>query len=145
MRPFFLDPITQQPLSTKKYYDVISWLTTQAVFSFVAAPFVMLQFDRSITVWARNYYFAVVGTVLSMAFFASPAKAYLRRALEKRAREAGARLVRTSSSDSIAGGKRPEPVLGLGDPVKDIDEAIQEIRAEVEKRKATEGASKKAQ
>lgn len=103
----------------------------------------MLQLDRSIAVWAVNYYFAVFGTALSVAFFASPGKAYLRRALEKRARAAGARLVRTSSSDSIAGGKRPEPVLGLTDPVKDIDEAIQEIKAEVDRRKADEGAPKK--
>ncbi|RYP46009.1 hypothetical protein DL768_007725 [Monosporascus sp. mg162] len=136
IRPFFLDPVSQQPLPTKNYYDFVSWLTTQATFSFVVAPFILLRLDKSLAVWASVYFYAVIGTGASMAFFASPAKMYLRKKLEKRTGAAGVRLVRSASTESLGDGKRSEPVLGISDPVKDIDEAIQEIKEELEKQQA---------
>ena len=141
VRPFFLDPTSQQPLPSKKYYDFLSWFTTQVTFSFVAAPFVVLRLDESLAVWASVYFYAVIGTIFSMAFFASPAKGYLRQALEQRAKAAGGKLVRSISTDSLAGGRRPEPVLGIGDdPIKDWGEAVEELRAEVERVHAKQGA-----
>ncbi|RYP79486.1 hypothetical protein DL769_002941 [Monosporascus sp. CRB-8-3] len=145
IRPFFLDPVSQQPLPTKKYYDFVSWLTTQATFSFVVAPFILLRLDKSLAVWASVYFYAVIGTGVSMAFFASPAKVYLRKQLEKRTRAAGVRLVRSASTESLGDGKRPEPVLGIGDPVKDIDEAIQEIKEELEKQQAKKSRNTKGE
>ncbi|KAI8635019.1 MBOAT family protein [Xylariaceae sp. FL1651] len=131
VRPFFLDPVTQKPLPSKKYYDIVSWLATQTTFSFAAAPFIILSFKESLIVWSRVYFYAVITTFATLAFFASPAKAHLRKMLEKRTHEAGTRLTRTASTESISS-TRQEPVLGLSaDPGKDIDEAIQEIRAEV--------------
>lgn len=83
-----------------------------------------------------------------MAFFASPAKPALRKALEQRAAKAGvvpaeknatgtnpARkpLPRTASTDSLQ-----EPILGLSvDPERDVDEAVKEIRREVQARRAS--------
>ncbi|KAI0022080.1 MBOAT, membrane-bound O-acyltransferase family-domain-containing protein [Xylariomycetidae sp. FL0641] len=130
VRPFFLDPVTQKPLPSKKYYDIASWLATQTTFSFVVAPFVILQLEPSLIVWKRVYFYAVITTLASMAFFSSPAKAHLRAALEKRSRDAGARMVRSASTDSVASlGSHREPVLGLSaDPGKDLDEALQEIK-----------------
>ncbi|RYP16264.1 hypothetical protein DL765_005232 [Monosporascus sp. GIB2] len=145
IRPFFLDPVSQQPLPTKKYYDFISWLTTQATFSFVVAPFILLRLDKSLAVWASVYFYAVIGTGASMAFFASPAKVYLRKQLEKRTTAAGVRLARSASTDSLGDGKRSEPVLGIGDPVKDIDEAIQEIKEELEKQQAKRNLNTKGE
>ncbi|XXG96711.1 CAAX prenyl protease [Hypoxylon texense] len=138
VRPFFLDPATQKPLPTKKYYDIASWFATQATFSFVVAPFVILRLDHSLQAWGRVYYYAILTTGAGMAFFASPAKASLRKALDKRSQEAGVRLVRSVSSDSLAqSGRGQEPVLGLSaDPGRDIDEAIQELRGEVERAQA---------
>ncbi|KAI0013946.1 MBOAT-domain-containing protein [Xylariaceae sp. FL0662B] len=138
VRPFFLDPATQKPLPSKKYYDAASWLATQATFSFAAMPFVILRFDDSLEVWRRVYFYAIVTTAASLAFFASPAKAHLRTRLEqRRAPTAAAGLSRTASSDSISGRPRQEPVLGLSsDPGRDIDEAFQEIREEVERAQA---------
>lgn len=64
-----------------------------------------------------------------MAFFASPGKTFLKKKLEARQAHAGVKLTRTASQDSITG---REPVLGLSaDPQKDLDEAVDEIRAEV--------------
>ncbi|KAI1334190.1 MBOAT family protein [Xylariaceae sp. FL0016] len=134
VRPFFLDSVTQKPTPNKKYYDFASWFATQAVFSFTVAPFVILQLDKCLIAWARVYFYAIVAVGGSMAFFMSPAKLHLRRALEKRTREAGARLVRSTSQESLASGHGGEPLLGLSaDPGQDVDEAIQEIRGEIEK------------
>jgi lysophospholipid acyltransferase len=89
-----------------------------------------------------------------MAFFASPAKPALRRALEQRAAKAGVvanpeksssanakrqPLVRTTSNDSVSHG----PVMGLSDDLeKDVDEALSEIKAEMEARARRASASK---
>ncbi|KAI1412979.1 MBOAT family protein [Hypoxylon sp. FL1857] len=133
IRPFFLDPVTQKPLPNKKYYDIASWLATQTTFSFVVTPFVILRLDQSLQAWSRVYFYAIATTGASMAFFASPAKAHLRRMLDQRTRAAGVKMVRSASTDSLTG-KGQEPVLGLSsDPGRDIDEAIRELREEVEK------------
>ena len=146
-----MDPKTQAPLPSKKYYDFVSWLTTQIFFAFATAPFLVLSFSGSITAWSRVYFFAIIGTLASMGFFASPAKLHLRRMLEQRAAKASStqqsagapvtpgatngsdssQLRRSVSTDSL----RDEAVLGLGlssDPQRDLDEALSEIRAEVD-------------
>jgi len=90
-----------------------------------------------------------------MAFFASPAKPALRRVLEERVAKAGVMtnsekgtstgtsvrkpLVRTTSTDSIS----REPLLGLSsDPERDVDEALSELKAEMEARARRASASK---
>ncbi|KAI0413713.1 membrane-bound O-acyltransferase domain-containing protein 1 [Xylaria grammica] len=139
IRPFFLDPVTQKPLPNKKYYDFASWLATQTTFSFVAAPFIILGFKDSLEVWSRVNFYAIFTTFATLAFFASPAKVYLRKMFENRSREAGGRLSRTNSTDSI-NGIRQEPVLGVSaDPAKDINEAIREIQVEVGKARKDPG------
>lgn len=157
LRPFFLDPKTQAPLPSKKYYDFFSWLVTQLTFSFATVPFLVLSLSGSLTAWSRLYFYAVIGTVLSMAFFASPAKPALKRMLEQRAAKAGViseskkgssassggrpteYTTRNASSDSLSG----EPMLGLSsDLERDMDEALSEIRAEVEARARRASASK---
>ncbi|KAI1151175.1 MBOAT family protein [Nemania diffusa] len=131
VRPFFLDPVTQKPLPNKKYYDFASWLATQTTFSFVVAPFIILDLKQSLQVWSRVNFYGIFTTIATLAFFASPAKVHLRKMLEKKSREAGGHLSRSTSAENLK-----EPVLGLSaDPGKDINEAILEIQVEVEKAK----------
>lgn len=139
-RPFFLDPATQKPLPSKRLYDVFSYLVTQLTFTFATTPFLLLTMDTSLLVWSRVYFYAVGGIIASMAFFASPAKSLLRKKLEERQAKAagsiggkarGAPLVRTSSTDSIS----RLPVLGIsGDPAREVDEAMAELKSEIELR-----------
>ncbi|KIM95007.1 hypothetical protein OIDMADRAFT_134806 [Oidiodendron maius Zn] len=130
IRPFFLDPKTSQPTSYKIYYDIASYLTTQLTFSFVVCPFVTLTLSASLLVWSRVYFYAIIGTGLATAFFASPAKAYLVKQLNNRSGASGAKLARTKSQESIAA---KEPVLGLPpNPEKDFQEIVQEVKAEFE-------------
>ncbi|KAI1866049.1 uncharacterized protein JN550_008027 [Neoarthrinium moseri] len=145
IRPFFLDPVTQNPLPSKRYYDIASWFATQAIFSFVVAPFVILDFADSFTVWSRVYFYAIVATGASLAFFSSPGKQWLRARQEQRTKDAGVKLVRNLSTESlVASGTSRPPILGLSqDPIRDVNEMVDEIRAEVERVKR-EGPRRRA-
>ena len=133
-------------------------IVTQLTFSFVAAPFLILTFSGSLLAWSRVYFYAVVGTAASMAFFASPAKKTLRKMLEARAAKAGVvtpglegkqqqqqlasgnkrvgEMKRMGSTDSL----QSLPVLGMSlDPERELDEALSEIKAEMEARNLGRG------
>ncbi len=125
--------MTQAPLPSKRYYDMLSFLATQLVFSFTVTPFVLLTFKDSFLAWSRVYFYAIIGVAASMAFFASPARPALRQMIDERARRAGVAaagtrpdgLHRTASTDSVGG----EPVLGVSsDPQKEIDDIVRELR-----------------
>jgi lysophospholipid acyltransferase len=90
---------------------------------------VLLTLPASWLVWSRVYFYAIIGTILSTAFFASPAKPWLKRKLEERANKAGSSLKKSYSQESLAG---QQPVMGL--PPESLDEAINEIKMEVEAR-----------
>ena len=88
VRPFFLTPDDQHPTAYKVYYDVLSYFVTQATFCFTTAPFVLLTLPSSLLVWARVYFYAVLGVAASMVFFASPAKPWLKKQLRLRNQDA---------------------------------------------------------
>ncbi|KAM5353757.1 hypothetical protein ACJ41O_000407 [Fusarium nematophilum] len=132
VRPFFLDPLTGNPSPKKKYYDFASYLATQLTFTFATAPFLVLSLKGSLLAWSRVYFYAVVWTILSLVLFSAPGKLALKKQLEKRQGRASAKLVRTLSTDSITG---KDPILGISkDPERDINEAVEELKAEVESR-----------
>lgn len=107
-------------------------VVTQLTFAFATMPFLVLTLRDSLVVWSRVYFYALAWTLASMVFFLSPGKAMLQRQLEKRQGRANAKLIRTISTDSLTG---KEPILGISkDPERDISEAVEEIRAEVEAR-----------
>jgi lysophospholipid acyltransferase len=131
-RPFFLEPMTSQPTSAKIYYDIFSYVVTQLAFSFTTAPFVLLTLPASFLVWTRVYFYAIIGTALSTAFFASPAKVRLIKMLNERSGNVGPKLPRTRSQESLAS---KEPVLGLPpNPQKDLGKVVKEVKAEMEAR-----------
>lgn len=125
IRPFFLTADGQRPTPYKIYYDVLSYLATQTAFCFTTAPFVLLTLPDSLLVWIRVYLYAVLGAAASMAFFASPAKPWLIKKL------------RTRNQNALQPKEKAEhPLMGLpSDPAGDIDEAVSEIKEEVEARR----------
>jgi lysophospholipid acyltransferase len=128
VRPFFLTPDGQNPTRYKPIYDGVCWFMTQFAFCFTTAPFVVLGFGDSIQVWSRVYFYGIVGVAVSMAFFASPAKPYLAKTLDRRNHP----YIRKT----VAQETNYLPSLGLpSDPGREIDEAIDEIRQEVEMRR----------
>jgi lysophospholipid acyltransferase len=121
-------PDGQRPSPYKVYYDVATYFVTQTVFCFTTAPFVILTMRGSLLAWTRVYYYAIAGVAASMALFASPAKDWLIQQQRKRSHPS---LHRTHSYDTSY-----QPLLGLPhDPQRDVDEAVQEIRAEVQARR----------
>jgi lysophospholipid acyltransferase len=134
LRPFFMDPVSGKPLPSKRYYDVLTYFVTQLSFSFATVPFLILSFSDSLWAWTRVYNYALIWTVATLAFFASPGKVMIKKKLEQRAGRANARLVRSISTDSLTG---KEPILGISkDLEQDFNEAMEEIRNEVEARQA---------
>ncbi|KAH2331507.1 hypothetical protein KXW87_001347 [Aspergillus fumigatus] len=128
IRPFFLTPDGAKPLPTKRYYDILSWLVTQLTMSFVVMPFIFLSFSSSIQVWRSVYFYGIIGNIMSIIFFASPAKGYLVLSLSKRNKP---HIPRTASMESLQ-----QPTLGLpNDPAREFDDAVQEIKAEFEARR----------
>ncbi|KAK2764864.1 lysophospholipid acyltransferase [Arachnomyces sp. PD_36] len=125
VRPFFLTPDGTSPTPYKPYYDFVTWLTTQLVFAYTVMPFVILGFNDSIRVWSHVYYYGIISVALSLGFFASPGGAYLHKRLKERNHP---KLQRSISEESIG-----QPTLGLpNDPGRDIDEAVEELKGEIE-------------
>ena len=137
VRPFFLTPSNPpRPTRYKPIYDALSYLTTQLAFCFTTAPFVLLSLPDSLLVWTRVYFYCILGVAASLAFFSSPAKKMLLQKLDARAKAAGATgregLHRTASETSLP----KHPSHGISDdPEGDIQEAVKEIRAEIELRR----------
>ena len=128
IRPFFLTPDGTRPTPYKPYYDAVSYLATQTAFCFTTAPFVLLTLPSSLLVWSRVYFYAVLGAAAAMAFFASPAKAWLNKKLQMRNKR--------NMEKEVEGDGRGQPLMGLpSDPEEDVQEAVREIRQEVETRR----------
>lgn len=141
VRPFFLDAVTGRPTSKKPYYDFITYLITQIVFSFATTPFLTLTFRDSWVAWRAVYFYGVIWVVGALAFFSSPGKAFLRQKLEQRKGRASARLVRSISTESLT---EMEPILGISKDLEgEIQEAVEELKAEMRKKEAAKNESKK--
>jgi lysophospholipid acyltransferase len=89
----------------------------------------LLTLPSSLLVWTRVYYYAIVMVGSSLALFASPAKGYIVKELKRYQGAGKPALHRTASTDGV-------PVLGMpDDPAQAIDDAVREIREEVEMRR----------
>ena len=156
IRPLFMSLDGKSPLPSKRYYDLFTALLTQVVFAYVVAPFILLGFSDTIKVWARVYFYTLIGVGISFAFFSRslPFRKQLSQLqsdrvppsvvgtidgplIEKTAREeiSRERTLRNNSHESLAG-SRKVPVLGIADdPEAEIDEIVREVKAEIEERK----------
>ena len=131
--------------------------------AFVVAPFIMLRFAESITVWAHVYFYGIVAVLLSLGLFGlKPVKRTLTTALEKRSKRVLAQTaakptapaaaptdketnktvkkVAQKTKDDVADedGDEGRESLALGVPddlAGDIDEARREIQKEIETRR----------
>ncbi|KAF2738652.1 MBOAT family protein-like protein [Polyplosphaeria fusca] len=152
VRPLFMSPDGKTPLATKKYYDIFTRVITQVAFAFTVSPFIFLTLSASLKVWARVYFYTLIGVAFSFAFFSRslPFRKMLIKKqsdrqppvdvgseVEKVAREEAKRekLVRMESTDTV-GGARRAPTLGLpDDPEAEIDEIVAEVKREIDDRR----------
>jgi len=124
-----MSPDGAKPTPNKIYYDIFSWFITQVSFAFTVSPFITLYFGASIKVWARVYFYAIIGVALSFAFLQSPGKAWLQSQVKKRTGTTKPVMERTTSLERM-------PTLGMPDDLeKEIDEIFKEVKAEIERRR----------
>ncbi|KAG0641688.1 MBOAT, membrane-bound O-acyltransferase family-domain-containing protein [Tuber brumale] len=130
IRPFFVEPDGKTPGRYKRAYDIFGLLATQIGFSYIVAPFIILDFKNSLVVWGRLKFFVHIGIFLSMLFFNSPGKAWLNRKLKTKVGRAisSKGLHKSPSASDFHGG-----TLGLpDDPMKEIEDIQREILAKKE-------------
>lgn len=126
---------------------------TQIIFAYTVAPFILLGFSDTMKVWARVYFYTLIGVAASFAVFSKslPVRQQLVQlqaarapkaapvddtAIEKETRDAIKRqtLARANSYDSTSSSKMP--LHGIADdPEAEIDDIVREIKAEIEQRK----------
>lgn len=146
VRPLFLSPDGKSDLPTKRYYDFGTTILTQVVFAYVVAPFILLGFSDTLKVWARVYFYTIIGLVGSFALFSrslpfrkelvkrQSARMALDESTIKKAAEEEVKLSRTNTQDSVA--SRKHPILGIADdPEAEIDEIVREVKAEFDERR----------
>ncbi|KAH4597666.1 hypothetical protein HBH82_219120 [Parastagonospora nodorum] len=155
IRPLFLTPDGNIPITQKTAYEIITTVITQVIFAYTVAPFILLGFSDTFKVWSRVYFYTLLSVAASFAVFsrnlplrkqlvqmqaarAPPAStgAVDDSAIEKAAREEIKRekLARTTSQDSVA--SRKMPLHGIADdPEAEIDEIVREVKAEIEERR----------
>lgn len=152
-----MSPDGKTPLPSKRYYDIFTFFITQIAFAFTTSPFILLTFSATMTVWARVYFYTVIGTAVSFALFSRslPVRAYLIKMQSARTPKAGAdvgfdvsgiekvakeevtreKVLRMESTDDVTG-FRKAPTLGIADdPEAEIDEIVAEVKREIEERK----------
>lgn len=119
----------------------------------MTTPFLVLGFSDSVKVWARVYFYPILGVIASSAFFASPAKGLLKKMVEERNSKAGVDLKKSPSTESLStgGSADREPLVGPGltsDVNREMGQMVDEARQtwqEREKLKATMGNGLKKQ
>jgi lysophospholipid acyltransferase len=152
VRPLFLTPDGSTPLPSKRYYDIFTFFLTQIAFAFTVAPFIILSFKGSILVWARVYFYCIIGVALSFGIFSRSFP--IRRKLQKLQHDRSTttsnieKIVKDEADKEGHGGltkqasvisqasSRKEPVLGLPeDPEAEVDDIVREVKKEIEERR----------
>ncbi|KAF1983408.1 MBOAT-domain-containing protein [Aulographum hederae CBS 113979] len=130
--------------NTKLFYDIVSWFLTQASFAFTVMPFILLTLHKTMTAWARVYFFALVGVAVCFAFLNSPGKAVLQKRVAKHTSAAERPGFKREGSTTSVKDRDQEGSMGrtggmtLGvpdDPEREVQEIVEEVKREIERRK----------
>ncbi|KAF3935714.1 hypothetical protein ABW19_dt0208389 [Dactylella cylindrospora] len=133
VRPFFLTPDGTKPTKYKIYYDIFGTIVSQAALAYMSAPFIVLDFNNSLTLWSRVWFYNHVGIAVVFAFFKSPAAKILKTQLAKRS---GAPLKKLTKEQALNELRKEAQPFGLPDEeiVKaDLDEVIEEVKERQER------------
>ncbi len=153
VRPLFLSPDGKTPLPSKRYYDIFTFFLTQLAFSYTVAPFILLSFSSALIVWARVYFYTLIGVAVSFVLFSRSLpfrKQFVQRqaartasstddAIEQVAKEElhkdkqRRESVHEASTDHVI---KKAPTLGIADdPEAELDEIVDEVKREIEERR----------
>jgi lysophospholipid acyltransferase len=111
------------------YYDIFTWLVTQLSFTFTVVPFILLNSKPSFTVWARVWFYAIDGVVLSTIFFASPGRAWLKARLQARMQRPELARARSDMGEG-------QVLFGVPDDAeKELQQIAADVKREIERRR----------
>lgn len=156
VRPLFLAADGKSSLPSKIYYDVFTFLLTQAAFSFTVAPFILLGFSDTLKVWSRVYFYTLIGVAGSYGIFSRslPIRKHLQQRQSARTAPTSAaeldvssietiakeeikkdNLSRTNTTSSIASSMKA-PTLGIADdPEAELDAIVAQVKRDITERK----------
>jgi lysophospholipid acyltransferase len=155
VRPIFLAVDGKTSLPTKIYYDVFTFLLTQLAFSFTVAPFILLGFSDTVKIWARVYFYTLIGVAGCFGLFSRslPFRKQLQQRQSLRTAPAATdldvsnieqiakeeikkdNLTRTNSMASTVSSRRA-PTLGIADdPEAELDAIVAQVKREIADRK----------
>lgn len=156
VRPFFLAADGKTSLPSKIYYDVFTFFLTQLAFSFTVAPFILLGFSDTLKVWARVYFYTLIGAAGCFGLFSRslPFRKQLQQRLALRTASTSTieldvskieqiakeeikkdNLTRSNSMASTTSSRRA-PTLGISDdPEAELDEIVAQVKREIIDRK----------
>jgi len=138
LRPFFLTADGGSETPKKRYYDLATVLITQLAFSFTVAPFVFLSFTASMKIWARVYFYCLIGVAVCFGVLSSPIKQQLQMQLKKRNKGKIEEVVKDEQAKERV---QRAPTLGLpDDPEAEVEEIVAEVRKEIEERRKRGGS-----
>lgn len=156
VRPLFLSTDGKTSLPTKIYYDIFTFFLTQLAFSFTVAPFILLGLSETLKVWARVYFYTIVGAAGCFGLFSRslPFRKQLQQLQSSRAVPASSADVDMSNIEQIAkeeikkdnltktnsttssGSSRRAPTLGIADdPEAELDAIVAQVKREIADRK----------
>lgn len=135
-----MTPDGARPLPRKRYYDLATWVITQLAFCFCTSPFILLNIHDSMLAWARVYFYAIIGVIISSLFLLTPGKAYLQKQVKiyqgakpgVGGRPVGMERAHSMTTEEV----QRETLLGIPtEPGREWDELVDEVTAEMLKRR----------
>ncbi|KAK6506947.1 lysophospholipid acyltransferase [Arthrobotrys musiformis] len=138
VRPFFLSPDGTKPTEKKVYYDVFGAIATQAALAYMSAPFIILDFDKTITVWSRVWFYGHAAIVTMYIFFKSPAVGVIKSQLKKRSTVAPPKPTKEQLLNELRKEAQPFGIPDEDIVLADVNEAIEEIKELKERQAAGE-------
>jgi lysophospholipid acyltransferase len=96
-------------------------------------PFIFLTFTASMTIWARVYFYCLIGVAVCVGVIFSPAKQWFQAQLKKRNK---GKIEEVVKAEQAKGRVQRAPTLGLpDDPEAEMEEIVAEVRKEIEERR----------
>ncbi|KAK6362044.1 lysophospholipid acyltransferase [Orbilia blumenaviensis] len=138
IRPFFLSPDGTTPTKYKVYYDVFGAVVTQAALAYMSSPFIILDFDKTIIVWSRVWFYGHVSMAILYVFFKSPAVGVIKAQLKKRSTAAPPKPTKEQLLNELRKEAQPFGIPDEDIVVADVNEAIEEIKELKERQAAGE-------
>ncbi|KAF3925990.1 hypothetical protein ABW20_dc0107411 [Dactylellina cionopaga] len=117
-----------KPTKYKTYYDLFGAIITQATLAYMSAPFIVLGWNDSLTLWSRVWFYLHVGIAAMYIFFKSPAVNIVKSELKKRSNVTPTQPSKEQVQHELRKEAQPFGIPDEDIVVADVNEAIEELK-----------------